>query len=395
VVTATVLAGNADSFFYSAVKGEGAFLVFGQYELVKPLLQAFTQLALVWGFALHGMLWSAAAMHGFGLLFLLWRGPRIPVGLAWDWVRTVALLRTGLPMYLNKILDSVLGSVALVIAAPHLSTGEFGILGFAIGALALTKVPFAHILSLTFSRQMAVEAGRSGPDNYAAYRRYLERPFLLYLLLLSAGLGVLVLFYALTIDYYLTAFKPALPVMVALYAAFGLYNARVFLYAYINATGQMALRSRILVVGIVTMAGTVWGALALGVGLLGVALALGATMLWVGGHAVWVCVAQVTGRRSAGVSMLARLSLCTAILTVTLVALLALPGSAAGQAPRLWSLAAAFVGKGVVFSLTSVWVYGVVFRGFGLWPEVRRVTVDAGARIRHHVQRSLPLGNAG
>jgi O-antigen/teichoic acid export membrane protein len=390
VITVIVLAANAESFFYTSVKGEGQFRLFGQYELVRPLAAAAVQFALVYWLGLLGMLLSLAVMHLVGLGFIVARLKLPPLRWRIDLARTVALMRTGVFMYANKILDGVLASIGIIVAGHGLTTGDVGLLSFALGFASLTKVPFANIFTVSITRHMAVESGRSGENRYEAFQKYFGAIYGVYLLLLAAGLGCLVLFYGVVIDVYLQTFRGALPLLVLLYFALGFYNARYFLYAYINATGQMNRRAAILVVGILVagLGGEV--ALWAGAGLRGVAVAVAAAMIVVSVHTVWVCFTQIFGHWRQAAAFLARLSGLTLVLTVVLAALLAL-APAVPPAPG-WTdwmtLAAALAGRSTVFLAVCYAGFLLTFRRAGLQAEVYALagqtwrTLTAGVRGR-------------
>lgn len=378
IVTGVVLVSNTHSFFYSMVKGEGKFVTYGQYELFSGLTTPLGTLALVWFLGLNGMLLSLMWTHLLGLGFLLWRLEYPSFRMRFNWGKTKELLSTGLLMYVNKIIDGVFMSIAIILAGRYLSTGEVGVLGFALGFASIKKVPFARIFSVTINRKMALDGGEYGLDDRTRFARFFGTPYVIYLFILSLLIGAMVIFYAAAVNLFLPEFEDAIPILQILFFALVFYNARYFAYSYINVTRQMNTRTLILAIGAVINVVLGYAAIKAGYGVQGVAVSVAVAMLVISIHTIVFTFGQVFERRWAAVSFLVRLLLIAAALTAILSASihyswLGWESIASGLTKYLVAFIELAV-EGGIFAVASLLLHIALFPEEGVFAEVKRLS---------------------
>ena len=374
IVTAVVVVANTHSFFYNLVKGEGQFITYGQYELVSRVLTPFGTLVLVWYLGLNGMLLSLMWTHIIGLAFLLWQLEYPSFRPAFNWAKTKELMGTGLLMYINKIIDGVFISIAIILAGRFLTTEDVGVLGFALGFASIKKLPFARVFSVTVNRKMAIEGGEHGLEDKSRFARYFGTPYIIYLFILSLLLGAMVLFYSVAVDLFLPDFKKAVPILQLLFFSLVFYNARFFAYSYINITRQMNARTLILAVGVTINAVAGYIAIKLGYGVMGIACSVALSMLVISVHTIFFVFGQVYKSRWAAPAFLLRLLIISVSLTGLLYGaanITWLPGPEA--ASPIVSYAIVFMEmalEGGVFALVSLGLHVFLFPREKVFDEV-------------------------
>lgn len=385
IVSCVVIVANTHSFFYSMVKGEGQFITYGQYELVSRLFTPVGTLTLVWFFGLNGMLLSLMWTHVLGLGFLLWQLDYPSFRPAFNWSKTKELMSTGLLMYLNKIIDGVFASIAIIIAGKYLNVDQVGILGFALGFASAKKLPFARVLWVTTGRKMALEGGKHGLEDKSIFVRFFETPYFIYLMVLSALLGLLILFYSEAVRYFLPDFRDSIAILVPLFFALTFYNARLFAYSYINVTRQMNSRTLILGVGLTTNALLGWAAIQLGYGVMGLAMSVALSMMVVSVHTIFFTFGQLYETLRQAWVFVFKLSIIAGVLTVLLYASTGIEMFARDpQSPNYIQLLRIGIELGLesfTFLLVTAVLYFAMFRNYDVAGETFRLTKYAFSTI--------------
>ena len=365
IVTAVVVVANTHSFFYSMVKGEGKFITYGQYELVSRVLTPFGTLVLVWYLGLNGMLLSLMWTHIIGLAFLLWQLEYPSFRPSFNWGKTKELMSTGLLMYINKIIDGVFISIAIILAGRFLTTDDVGVLGFALGFASIKKLPFARVFSVTINRKMALEGGEHGLEDKSRFARFFGTPFIIYLFVLSVLMGAMVLFYSVAVDLFLPDFKKAVPILQLLFFALVFYNARFFAYSYINVTRQMNTRTLILAVGVIINAVAGYIAIKWGYGVMGIAFSVALSMMVISIHTIFFTFGQIFSSKWAAPAFLFRLLIISVSLTGLLygaVHVTWIPGP--DNASSVVSYSLVFIElalEGLAFALISLGLHVILF----------------------------------
>lgn len=392
LLTVIVVTANSESYFYSAMKGEGQFTLYGRYQFVRPILDPVSNAVLVWAFGLSGMIASIAVQHVIGLGFLV-RFLEMPrVRFLVDLTETRRLMSTGVKMYFNKILDGLFISTAIVLGLRFLSPDEVGILSFSLGALAAGKVPFATIFGVTVDRQMMLVAGRARNHPTEAldltqFRRFFETPFAVYLLWLTLVVGCLALFYGYAVQVALTEFRAAVWLLPVLNLGFMLYNARSFALSYIDGTGQMGRRSRAMLIGIVANACGCLVVLTLGWKGMGLAVALSCSMVVVSLQLLIPVLREVGAAGRGGPFVVLRLALLACLLAVVVACLIHVPPVAAAGpsgASGVWgwgARAADVAARMVIFAMICYGGFALVFRRVGLHAEVAKLVSHVISKI--------------
>lgn len=313
------IAAYTDSYFHTYVKGEGKFMIYGQYEMVTKIAVPIMNLVFVFYFQLIGMLISLAMTHVVGTLFAYIRLGKPKLRFSWNFPMTKKLMSTGILMYFNKIIDGVFISMGVLLAGVMLSKEDVGVLSFALVIASTGKVPFADILTMTIRRKMGVDGGKHGISNYPIFGKYFGENLIIYAILMTSIMGVYVLFYSISVHLFLGKFQASIPIFIILYFSVNFYNIRNFMYAYFNVTRQMNKRSVILLGGIVVNAVLGYLAIKLELGIIGIAGSIAIAFLVVSLNTIFITFKQVFPDSIKRYSFIIKISIISTILTYLLI----------------------------------------------------------------------------
>jgi O-antigen/teichoic acid export membrane protein len=309
------IAAYADSYFHAYVKGEGKFMIYGQYEMVIKVAVPIMNLILVYYFQLLGMLISLAMTHVVGTLFAYIRLGKPVLRFILNLKKSRELMSTGILMYLNKIIDGVFISISVILAGSFLTREDVGILSFALVIASTGKVPFADILTMMLRRKMAVDGGKYGVQNYPIFKKYFGDKLVIYAILMTTVMAIYVLFYSISVRIFLHKFEASIPIFLILYFAVNYYNIRNFMYAYFNVTMQMNKRSAILLLGIAVNLALGYTAVKMNYGILGIAASTSIAFIVVSLNTIFITFKQIFPNTLKRFTFIFKLSLISALLT--------------------------------------------------------------------------------
>lgn len=375
-LTILVITSNADSFLHTYVKGEGKFLVFGQYELVIKILGPVITFASVYLFSLYGMLASLILAHIVGFVFVLYRIDPPKLRFKFNLKKTKELLSTSVLMYLNKLLDTFLISISVIIAGVYFTLTDVGVLSYALVIASTTQIPFADIFAMTTDRTMALQSGKVGSNDFVSFQRFLRLPLVMYSLLSSTVLGVIVIFYSLSIEVFLHKYEPSLPMFIFLYFAMVYYNTRHFLYSYINATRQMNRRLIILILGVAIHVLVSVIMIIFGGGVISIVYGITIAFIFVSCNIIYTVFKQVYEGTIEAVEFITKISIIAIVLTIILYIFSEFKYL---HPEEIMSLNLAYIFfaiielflKTVVFALSSVFLYGFLFKEYKVFNEIK------------------------
>ncbi len=318
IMSFILLFANVESFFYSLLKAEGNYILLGQYELASKIYNPAVTVVLVYFLGFNGMLLSLIVTHILGFGFVLSKIERPKLELRLNMKKTKELFSTGLMMYINKIIDTVFFTTIIIIASKYLTIGEVGILSFSLGFIAISKIPFASILTVSMDRRIAYEGGKLGEKKYEYYAKFFGSSYVIYLMILSLFFGIFIIIYMILVKIYLHQYIMSIPLLIILFFALNFYNARYFMNSYINVTRQMNKRSFILIIGL--LINVIFGYLSvkLGFGIVGLAAVAALSMVFVSVHTIFVVFTQVYNSSYKVYLFLLRILLISSSLTLLL-----------------------------------------------------------------------------
>jgi len=377
IITFLVFLSNLDSFFHNYVKGEGKFIIFGQYELIIKIGLPISNVLLVYFFGIYGMFYSMMIGHIIGFLFIYTQLNTPKLKFKFNWHKSKILFRTGFVMYLNKIIDGILISVGVLISSKFLTQSDVGVLSYAMVIASATKVPFADILSITVNRQMAVDSGKYGEDDFSIYTKYFGKPLILFLLLTTTILGIIVLIYTYSINAFLPKFSASIPLFRILFFAVVFYNSRYFLFGYLNATRQMNKRTFITIISIFVTLASALLFVYLNLGIYGVALGVSIGFIVISINTVIVTFTQVFQKRSIALLFLTKLLVISMLLTF----LLFLSGEITvfsnndffNYFGKVGILTIDFMIKILIFMILSFLLFSILFKEYGIVNEFKKI----------------------
>lgn len=375
-VTVLVITSNVDSFLHTYVKGEGRFMIFGQYEFVNKLANPLLTLVSVYFFGLYGMIGALIATHLVGSTYTLFRIGNPKINFRLDANKTKVLLSTSIFMYINKLLDTFLISVSILIAGVFFSLSQVGILSYALVIASTSQIPFADIFAMTTDRHMAFHSGQFGTDSYSSYAKYLELPLVMFSLLSSTILGLIVIFYSYTVEIFLEKYITSLPMFIVLYFAMIFYNTRHFVYSYINATRQMNKRSIYLVIGLLMNVAIAMGLIALGTGIISIVYALAISFIFISASSILLVFKQVYENNRTAAVFFIRILVIACCLTLLLyyftrIKLTPITEVVSGNLYSSVFVIFELIFKLVLFTLFSLGIFSYTFKDYKVLNEIK------------------------
>ncbi len=385
-----VLSSNISSFLNAYLRAEGKFIVYGQFEIVNSTILPLSTLVLAYFFSINGVLLSMAFGHIIGFLFIFFKvgWPKFVFHLSK--VKTIALFKTGGLMFTSKVLDGVLLSLGVLIAVYYFSNIEVGILSFALGLIAVKKVPFAKALSITVSRKMALDAGKYGIESYDYFQKYFERTLIIFLLLCTLVVGVAFLIYNVAINLFLTKFQASVDLMLILFASIILYNTRVFIYNYLNVTNQQGLRIKSVIFGILIATCLSILLINKGYGLAGISASISLTYILMAVILIYHTFLQIFRQKKFVVIFLLKLVIATCLLTLTLFLLRDVNWfNATSVFTKYLFVFSELSIQIVVYGLSTCLVFMLLFSKFGVYQEIISLASYSFSKIKS----KLPFKN--
>lgn len=388
IITFMVLLANLDSFFHNYVKGEGKFIIFGQYELIIKIGLPLSNVILVYFLGIYGMLYSMMIGHIIGFLFIYTKLNTPKIKFKLNWQKSKILFRTGFMMYLNKIIDGIFISIGVLISSKFLTQSDVGVLSYAMVIASATKVPFADILSITVNRKMAVDSGKYGENDFSIYTKYFGKPLIVFLLLTTTIIGIIVLIYSYSINAFLPKFSESIPLFRVLFFAVVFYNSRYFLYGYLNATRQMNKRTLVTIIAIVVTLSSTWLFVYLNLGIFGVALGVSIGFMLISINTIIVTFSQVFQKRSIALLFLTKLLVISTVLTF----LLFLSGEIVifdnnyffNLVGKLSILTIDLVLKILIFMIISFLLFSILFKEYRIVKEFKKIWIYSKSILNKH-----------
>jgi len=388
LVGAIIFVGKANSFLRTYVTAEGKFMVLARLEFIAQLVVPSIILGLVLAYGFNGWVVALLLSHLLpGVLCYVWLGrPRFRFKL--DFPKIRELMSVGSVLYVNNVMEGLFMSIGTIVTASMMSPDAVGLYAFAAVVAAGSNVPFSDGFVIIMRRKMLVEVGQFGSETKTHFRKYLEKYYVLYSLMMSFFIGNLIILYFHVVNWYLPKFKESLVVLLVLFAGYMVYGSRVILLNYLNATSQLSKRSAALVAGLLVNATLSYTFVSMGYGILGVAAACSVSFVVISVGLIFTVYGQVIGQPRYTWMFLARLFLVSAILTTILVLFyywtVVGVDVAGGWVPQVRAAIETIL-RGIAFSTACLGVHLILFPKFGVWDELKDV---AG----HMVGRLFPSG---
>lgn len=315
LLTILFISKNVVSYFHTYLKGEGKFVNLAQNEIILKIGLPLLSLFLVWLFNIEGMLISMIIINLISFVFIIKKINQPKFSFNLNFKKTKQLISTSIFMHFNKIIDGVFVSLGILFSSTFLSLEEVGILSFAMVLATIDKVPFATSIVLMITRQMAILAGKEGENNYHAFKNFFGKNLSIYMFLTSTVLGMLVIFYSVLVNIFLTEFLDSLPIFIILFFSINFYNVRYFMYNYFNVTLQMAKRSLILIVGLLLNAVLCSLSIYFEFGIIGIAFSISFSFFIISLQVITITLDQVNSNKNIKLFFLLKLFIISIILT--------------------------------------------------------------------------------
>ena len=374
LLTFLFLSKNLVSFFHTYLKGEGKFVNLAQNEIILKIGLPLLSLFLVWLFYIEGMLISMIIINLVSFVFIFKKLNLPKFSFYLNFKKTKQLISTSIFMHFNKIIDGVFVSLGILFSSTFLSLEDVGILSFAMVLATIDKVPFATSIVMMINRQMAILAGKEGVNNYHVFKNFFGKNLSIYMLLTSTVLGMLVIFYSVLVNIFLTEFLDSLPIFIILFFSINFYNVRYFMYNYFNATLQMAKRSLILIVGLLLNAVLCSLSIYFEFGIIGIAFSISFSFIIISLQVIIITLDQVNSNKFIKYWFLLKLL----IISITLTSLVYYfsyneffeYNSNYKNLFNLSLIAMDLIFKFLIFSSTSLILFSFLFKNQKIWQEL-------------------------
>jgi O-antigen/teichoic acid export membrane protein len=324
LLSGLIILNRLNAFLANYVRAYGNFDALGMQSYIlsiaPPLLSV--PAILLWGVTggLAAQLLVAVLVGGnltfFGARLGLFRlRPRLPIR------RAIGLLRVSLLLHFNSLSETLFETLELTLLAIFASTHQLGLYGFAVGWMSSAILILAGV-NLVTERAMLVEHARRGvQSSIQAFRRYLETPLIVYLLVASAMLGITYFALDAAVALFLPEFGQAMIIARVLLFGQMMYSATNLPRMYFNATDQLASRLGLALFGIAVNVALDLLFLELGYGAIGVAIGAAISYCLYACLLLVSCSGQLYGRWRPGAELFLRLAVASGGLALVLSAL--------------------------------------------------------------------------
>jgi O-antigen/teichoic acid export membrane protein len=373
LLTAVFLTSVALTLIRDYSKAEGHLMTLAKSDLLVSIVLPLSTVIGVVMLELEGALAAAVLVNIVTLVYCLtllhW--PRFTLYV--DFRKTWSLLRTGLPVFANKLGDNIFWSVDLLMIGALMTVTDVGVYSLTLTAIA-TVHPFLAAFNNIVYRRIMEETGQKGIKDREHYRKYAgSASFVSYLMLNSLILGLAAIGLSAVVRVALPEYAESPNVMVVLTLGYTIYGSMVFMRYYLDATGQLHRRLGMVVGALLVNVLLDYAAISSGFGLRGVAWACTTAFVLNAGVILMFCFRQIHGDWRKGavfvVQLLMIALLCFLFLAATMT--MSLPDPPSLSPVERWLLAGVdAVVKAVMFVVWCTACYLIVFRRSNLSREI-------------------------
>ena len=384
-----IVTGAALTFLRDYSKAEGQLMVIAKVDALMVLSLPVVTILMTLQWGLTGALGTVVATNAVAIAQYFFLLPTVQVRVRVEPRRTVALIAVGIPVFINKVSDTLFWSVDLLVIWWLMTPAEVGVYNLALSAL-LIVTPFLGGINQTVYFKIMRDTGTHGAGDHRRYARYTEAPLVCYMLATSLALGAVTLTWMLVVRLVLPGYASSVEPLVILGGGYMIYSSMLFMKYYLDATGQLLRRFPIIAGAFVVNGVLDATAITLGFGLNGVAWASAATFAVTALAILVLCFGQIHGSWRPAVGFLARTvaisGACTAFLWFAASPFIGdTAGSWSELRPWAWGMADLAL-KAVLYAGLCVGAYFACFRSYHIETELAPLL----RYVRDVVARRLP-----
>lgn len=386
-----ILTGAALTFLRDYSKAEGELMVIAKVDAVLVLMLPLVTIPLTMMWGLTGALATVGVTNAVALARYARLLPPLRVRLRIEVRRTLALVGTGIPVFVNKVSDTLFWSVDLLVITVLMTPADVGVYNLALSAL-LIVTPFLGGINQTVYFKIMRDTGAHGGGDPRRYVRYAEAPLVCYMLATSLALGAVTLAWMLVARLVLPAYAASVEPLVILGGGYVIYSSMLFMKYYLDATSQLLRRFPIIAGAFAVNAALDAGAIALGYGLVGVAWASASTFAMTALVVLFMCFNQIYGSYRPALSFMAR-TVMVAGGGATFLAFARQPllgGADSVVAEWVWGIGDLAI-KLLVYTAVCVAGYLVCFRRYRIETELLPLLRYARDAMARAARRRQPL----
>ena len=376
LLTAIIWVNGALTFLRDFAKAEGRLMAIARSDVIQTIVAPLATLPAVYWLALDGALLVLVATSLLAVVQLYALLGRPVLRLRFDAGRTVALIRIGALVLVNRTTDSLFWAVDLMVLTALRTPIEVGIYSVALAVLKATAI-FAGGFNQMIYRKMMSDTGAFGNERRDHYRKYVGGLLVAYLLFNSVITGLATLGFIAVVQLALTDYERSVDVLVLLTLGFSTYSSLALVRYFMDAIGQLPRRLWIVGAAAVVNAALDYAVLSAGYDVVAVAWAGTACFFVNGAVMLALTFKQVHGSYAPAISFIARL------LAVSLFGTGFLAVCAQWQAVGL--VAADFVIKALAFTGLTSGLYLLLFRPEHPERELRPVLAYAWTAVSSRV----------
>lgn len=228
-----------NSLFSSLLKVYGQFNLFGKSELVLNIFHPLNSLLLTYLFSVNGLIASLIITNLF-LVFYFAKSVSHEYKFILDFREIIFLSKTGMPMYLNKIIDVVFISIAVYFLTIYSEQRLLGIYGFAFTLFNIKKLPFVYPFVITKQRELTIDYNHLKVEDKREF--ILENTIKLFLMNIFT-LTILLLVYLIVLNWLLIDYQESLELMIYLLPGLIIYNLRYLSFTFFDIEGDFHFRT--------------------------------------------------------------------------------------------------------------------------------------------------------
>ncbi len=349
-----------------------------RFEIIYSLSATLIAVPLAFKWNLHGLICGLILADIISIIFMIIQ-TKFKFQLRFDIKKTIHLIKIGFPIFLNSIGHSIYWTIDSIMIGAFLGTEQLGYYGLGLTVLTFMQ-PLPDSLGTVMVQKMARDRGRYGLDDLSYLQKYMEKPFLVLLLMVSLMVGAGYFLLPILISLFLPAYLPSITPLKFLLLGFLFYRMRTLTGYSLNITDRQYWILAILIISLGINILLDYLLITNGYGIVGVAWGCSVSYFLFGILMVMVSFRYIYKNFSHPIKFIAKISMVFLVECLSLVLLDRLSFFKSGI---LLTLVEGLL-KVIVVTGVSILMFTILFKDFPVIKELLKMLSEVRNRVAFH-----------
>ncbi|RMZ49855.1 hypothetical protein EB822_10760 [Flavobacteriaceae bacterium PRS1] len=247
LITLIIILGRINAFVKPLLKAEGQFIVIGKTTVINNTISPILGIILVILFNLTGAIIALTFSQLITFISYTYFYRRYIPKIYINWALLKEQMSSGLLIFIGMFSTSLIINFTLILIGYFHNIEEVGI--FSFGLISLIYIQrYSGPIGMYFYRDiMMLKDGDNKNNDY--YKKLLKLPYVFSFFFNTFLLGLFSITYFTIINLVLDKYFNSIPVIYISLFGLIIYNSRIFLFHFLDATNQLARRTAIIVIG--------------------------------------------------------------------------------------------------------------------------------------------------